>query len=222
MRNIDTLIQHFGRSYKKAEHVFYEGEPGREIFLVHEGEIRIYKTIKGRERTLSVMRKDDFFGEVSALTGIPRTASAVALRDSVLIVFPEALMEKIIVSQSEVAVRLLRRMALRLKHADEMISILMEKNHSLRVVLGLLHLLDKDGYETEMGVEVPFAKEEFSAQFDIDGDVIEKVIGELIKRAIISETVDGEKIVVKDAEELSEFYRYLELSEKFGSGGSQK
>jgi len=85
---IEILLKHFGKIYAEGEHIFYEGEPGSDIYLVHSGEIRIYKTIKDRERTLFVMKKDDFFGEVAALTGTLRTASAVALTESVVIVIP--------------------------------------------------------------------------------------------------------------------------------------
>jgi CRP-like cAMP-binding protein len=56
-----------------------EGEPGDSIFLITRGSVRIV-VIGGSGRPFEIRRLDagDFFGEVAALSGRPRTATVVA------------------------------------------------------------------------------------------------------------------------------------------------
>ena len=215
LENVETLLKHFGRTCQKGEHIFFEGDTGTELFLVHSGEIRIYKTVKDRERTLFIMKKDDFFGEVAALTGTLRTASAVALDETVLIVIPVSIMEKITENSPEVATKLLKRMAWRLKSADDLVGILMEGDPQVRVVLGIIRLMENDGITVPQGISFKLDPVDFASQIDVDAGDINVVVDQLARKAILELKGDG-TVVVTNPDELEEFYRFLELARKFG------
>ncbi|MFH1437221.1 MAG: Crp/Fnr family transcriptional regulator [Pseudomonadota bacterium] len=216
MDNLDTLLKHFGKNCSKAEHVFYEGDPGNEIYLVHSGEIRIYKSIKDMEKTIAIMRKDDFFGEVAALTGTVRTSSALAINESVLIVIPVGVMEKIAEGAPAVAMRLLKRMAWRLKSADDMIAILSEKDPQVRIILGIIRILETEGEDSEDGISFHFDLDDFANTIEVEKGKIAETIGELARRRILEVEPDG-RAVVRNLDDLGEFYRFIELAKKFGS-----
>ena len=55
-----------------------EGERGDDAYLVRSGEIHVVRTIDGAERRLAELAAGAFVGEVSALTGVPRSATARA------------------------------------------------------------------------------------------------------------------------------------------------
>lgn len=213
--NVETMVKHFGKAFKKGEHVFFEGDPGNEFYLIHEGEVRIYKTIKNRERTLFIMKKDDFFGEVAALTGTTRTASAVVLTETTLIVIPISLMEKVTDNSPEVAIRLLKRMAWRLKSADDLVAILMEGDPEVRAVLGIIRLLENEGHDVPEGVAFKLDVDDFSAQIEVEATRIREVVDQLARKGILEFGRDG-LIVVRNPDDLAEFYRFLELARKFG------
>ena len=63
-----------------------EGDPGDSIFLIASGSVRIL-VVGGHGRPLEIRRLDagDFFGEVAALSGGPRTATVVATADCELL-----------------------------------------------------------------------------------------------------------------------------------------
>jgi cAMP-dependent protein kinase regulator len=68
------------RHYEKDAVVMKEGEAGDSLFIIVEGSVRV--TTKGpgqKEVLLAKLGEGDFFGEVSMLTGRPRTATVVAL-----------------------------------------------------------------------------------------------------------------------------------------------
>ncbi|RKZ21027.1 hypothetical protein DRQ16_04150 [bacterium] len=69
------------RKYRKGEILFREGEPPREIFLIKEGKVEI---IKGDKR-LAILDAGEFLGEMAVLDGRPRSATARALEDTVVL-----------------------------------------------------------------------------------------------------------------------------------------
>lgn len=65
--------------------VVRQGEPGGSMFLVAEGALDVRLCApNGGETTVDRMVPGDLFGEISLLTGAPRTASIVAATDAVL------------------------------------------------------------------------------------------------------------------------------------------
>jgi hypothetical protein len=76
------------------------------------------------KQELSVMEKGDFFGELAVLEGVPRTASAEALEDVELIELNTSTFDKMIRSNIEIAVRMLRKLSSRLQEANRKIELL--------------------------------------------------------------------------------------------------
>jgi CRP-like cAMP-binding protein len=65
--------------YKTGDLIVAEGEPGDSLFLVTTGMVKAW--IRNREGRYVLVRRlgeGDFFGEISVLTGSPRTATVVA------------------------------------------------------------------------------------------------------------------------------------------------
>ncbi|UCD67666.1 MAG: cyclic nucleotide-binding domain-containing protein [Betaproteobacteria bacterium] len=59
----------------KDEPFFTENKPGGNMYLLLEGEVRLCRP----ERVLDIVRSGEIFGEISAITRNPRTASAIAI-----------------------------------------------------------------------------------------------------------------------------------------------
>jgi CRP-like cAMP-binding protein len=63
----------------EAGHAFlYQGESSRHAFLVLDGQVVVKREDGGRVRVIGTLRPGEFFGEISALGGTPRTATAIA------------------------------------------------------------------------------------------------------------------------------------------------
>lgn len=56
-----------------------EGELGDGLYLIHFGVAYVRQGMEGKPLTLAVLRRGDYFGEWSALTGAPRAASVSTL-----------------------------------------------------------------------------------------------------------------------------------------------
>lgn len=68
------------RSYREGEVIVTEGEPGSSLFLMVSGTVQVFTRDEGTGEPvhLAQLGPGDFFGEVSLLTGKPRTATITA------------------------------------------------------------------------------------------------------------------------------------------------
>ena len=109
---------------KTGELIYSEGDLGSEMYVVQNGAVRIFRQIEGVKQELAIMEKGDFFGEFAVLEGLPRTASAEALENVELIEINTTTFDKMIRSNIEIAVRMLRKLSNRLQEASRKIELL--------------------------------------------------------------------------------------------------
>jgi CRP-like cAMP-binding protein len=69
---------------------FCEGESGGTLFLVKSGAVEVRATLHGERLVLARLGRHQFFGEVSFLTGVPRTATVHAVEPTELLKIEEA------------------------------------------------------------------------------------------------------------------------------------
>src|SRR6266850_793658 len=98
--------------------VFKEGDPGTEMYIVQSGRVEVFDETSRGEVSLAVMEKGDFFGEMALLDGAPHGASARALDDVELIEINSTLFDRMIKGNVEIAVRMLRKLSIRLRETN--------------------------------------------------------------------------------------------------------
>ena len=75
--------------------VFREGEPGDVMYLLQKGSVRIWSGAAADERALGVLDPPACLGEVAVLDGGPRTASAAAITDCLLLAVEGAAIRRV-------------------------------------------------------------------------------------------------------------------------------
>jgi CRP-like cAMP-binding protein len=65
--------------YKKGETIVKQGDKEQRMYIILKGEVRIALCDEIREVELTLLKKHDFFGEISLFNKEPRSASAVAM-----------------------------------------------------------------------------------------------------------------------------------------------
>jgi CRP/FNR family cyclic AMP-dependent transcriptional regulator len=78
--------QHEIQTFKDGEIVVREGDQTSEMFVIRKGQIEILKHVAGHDVRLAVLDRGSFFGEMSLLEGLPRSATARAVGDTALLV----------------------------------------------------------------------------------------------------------------------------------------
>lgn len=79
----DEDLQHLAaslvaRDIHPQEGIVRQGEEGTDMFVITEGAVEVLVNVDGREVQVASMQAGDYFGEMSLLTGEPRTATVRA------------------------------------------------------------------------------------------------------------------------------------------------
>lgn len=112
-----------------GENLFLAGEPGDSLFIVHSGQIELYiKDTAGQKIVLTIAEARDLFGELSLLDDEPRTATAVALTDSGLLVLDRDDLLLLFKKNPDTALHMLAGMGQMTRKADKLLRTRVSRN----------------------------------------------------------------------------------------------
>src|SRR5438105_9422405 len=97
------------RRLAEAEVLCRQGDAGDALFIVTGGRIRLSTTDpSGNEKVLTFFTDGQFFGEMSLLTGAPRSATATAETDSQLLVLDKYVFDDLLASRAQIMREMLK------------------------------------------------------------------------------------------------------------------
>jgi Flp pilus assembly CpaE family ATPase len=108
------------RRLAEAEVLCRQGDPGDALFIVTGGRIRLSTTDpSGNEKVLTYFTDGQFFGEMSLLTGAPRSATATAETDSQLLVLDKESFDHLLASHAQIMREMLKVVSQRTLHTNQ-------------------------------------------------------------------------------------------------------
>lgn len=112
-----------------GETLFHTGDPGEALFVVRSGSIELFiKDTAGQKIVLTIAEEGNLFGELSLLDSGPRTATAVALNDSELLVLDRDDLLLLFQKRPEAALNMLAAMSTMTRKADELLRTRVSRN----------------------------------------------------------------------------------------------
>lgn len=100
--------------------IFSRGDPGKELYLVLEGRIRLsILSSDGRELSFAHAGAGAIFGEIAALDGGERTAGATAISRVQAMALPQRAMLELVENNAKVAAAAIRFLCTRLRETDQ-------------------------------------------------------------------------------------------------------
>jgi CRP-like cAMP-binding protein len=159
----------------KGKTLFSQTDPAEAVYVVRSGRIAILlSTPDGRELVINEMRTGDCFGELSLVTGLARSTSAVAREASEVISIPGSEFLAALESEPQLMRHVLETTALRLRVSSERESALAFLDAAARLAHVLL-LLDRqasvDGYVT-------ISQEELAQRVGLTRQTVAKTLGQ--------------------------------------------
>jgi CRP/FNR family cyclic AMP-dependent transcriptional regulator len=209
----DALFARFGRVFPAGTVIFREGEPGDHMFVLQSGRVRIAKEQPQGPRTLAVLGPGEFFGEMAILNDKPRTATAEAIEEVRALVLDHRTFEAMVVGNTEIALRLIKKLSRRLDSANTLIEILLQQDPRVRVILGISRVAEEFGTPTDEGVLVPTRIDELAAQIGLDEGRVVEVVTRLTRLRILHAVPEGGWLV-RDPVRLQEFLEFLEMRDR--------
>jgi CRP/FNR family cyclic AMP-dependent transcriptional regulator len=197
-----------GREFAPGDVLFREGEPGDVMFVVQTGAVKIAKDVGGQEKVLAILGPGEFLGEMAILNGKPRTATATVVETARCLVIGARMLEQMIAKNSEIAIRLVKKLARRLDSADALVDILLHHDPKARVLLALSRHAEAFGEVVPGGVRVRATGADLAREVGTEPAVAREMISRL-RRLGLAEEIDG-GVLVYDVAKLADFLEFLE------------
>ncbi|MBK8172121.1 MAG: Crp/Fnr family transcriptional regulator [Sandaracinaceae bacterium] len=205
------LFERFGRRFSQNDTIFKEGDEGDTCFLVHEGRVRLVKRIRSADRSLTVLRPGDLFGEDALLAKSHRTASALALTDVMVLALDRATFGMMLAGSPQVATGFVEQLVRRLRDAEEQLENAMLTDHPSRVVNTLLRLASVTDTSSE-GYSLALSPLELSSRVGLDVETVKRAVIQLRDGGYLK--IVEERIIVPDIEPLRRIYQLLGVKEE--------
>ena len=184
--------------------IFSEGEPGDRMYVILDGKVKLGQTSPdGRESLLAVLGPGEVFGELSLFDPGPRTATATAVTDTVVVGLGHVDLRPWLTGRPEVAEALLQALAQRLRRTNEALADLVFSDVPGRVAKQLLELADKFGQPGVDGVLVlhDLTQEELAQLVGASRETVNKALADFTQRGWIE--VDQRQVLLMDMERLA-------------------
>ena len=120
------------RDFKEGEIIFHYGDTGGEIFILRNGSVELFiESTEGQKIVISENEKGDVIGELSFLDGGARTATAMALEATQMLVMHRDRLLEFIDKHPHAAMDLLTAVGRRLRATDELLRTQVSRNPNL-------------------------------------------------------------------------------------------
>jgi CRP-like cAMP-binding protein len=162
-----TIVGRMRRVQFEADQmIFSRGDPGREIYLVLEGRIRLsILSSDGRELSFAHAGPGSIFGEIATLDGGERTAGATAITRVTAMALPQRAMLDLMENNAKVAMAAVRFLCTRLRETDqrlEAIALHRIEVRLARLLLSALKLQSPDATGANVPLELGMSQGELA------------------------------------------------------------
>lgn len=223
--NLNPDTSQFIRQYPKDTMLFAEGEGGPELFIIQKGSIRITKIVNNNEVLLALLKSGDIFGEMALLENKPRSASAIAHEDSVVMAVSRANFKGMVVEQPKVISRLTSSLAERIWNLNRQLRNTLIEDPIGRLYDNLLLELEKDRKDTSsrQAYTFGFGPNELINMLGLAKEVGRSAITTLFERKELS-IVDN-KIHCSDISQIkksADYYKKMEIRRETRKGRARQ
>lgn len=115
------------KSYSDGEVIVRQGDTGREMFIIQSGEAQVSTARNGKEAILATLSRGDFFGEMSLLEDMPRSATVRAKGETRALVLNTSSFLLKIRRDPTFAFDVLKKMSQRVRELNEKVMALIDK-----------------------------------------------------------------------------------------------
>ena len=201
---VQALTDRLSTSYVRAGHVFFaQGQYGDRLYVIAEGKVKISRGSAGSQDGIFTMRGPaESFGELSVFDPGPRTSTAAAVGDASVVPVEGSVLRSWIGEHPEVADRLLRILARRLRHTEDAVSDLVLTDVPGRLAKQLLDLAQRFGVQEDGAIRLRhgLTQQELAQLVGSSRETVNKALADFSQRGWIR--LERKGMVISDSERL--------------------
>ena len=201
--------QNLAASFKDSDVIFIEHEPGSELYIIQQGNVKITKIVDQNEVLLAVLNPSDIFGEMALLENKPRSATAIAYGNVVTLAINKENFETMVQAQPQLAVKLITLLSERIWTSYRHLANLLINDPIGRSYDMLLTLVEKKRItiQPKMSYTYDIGSKELSDMLGFSPVEGEKHIFQLLQNKNFR--LDGGKIICFDLSELNKQVQFF-------------
>lgn len=193
------------RTYETGETIFHEGAPGRHLWFIERGRVRLYKTAPdGHELTVCIARTTDHFclGTCPLFDGDYSPVSAQALEPVVIKLLDKRVVEQRMADDLNLSLAFGKMMSDRYRHFTKLTTALALHCIRVRVADALLCQAGLRGEQTARGIELDLdmTQEMLASCVGTDRAVVARTLLQFEREGILE--AQGKHITLYDITEL--------------------
>jgi len=195
------------RKFNKNSLIIFEDDVGNSLFVIAKGRVKIsHISADGAEAILAILGRGDFFGELSVIDGLGRSATVTSIDDVDLMMLRRHDFMELIERVPKIAITLLKELAGRIRKSDTHIRSLSLLDARGRVGTTLIRLAEDIGKAREGRVVI----EELPLQRDLASiagtsrETISRVMKKFESEGLI--WMERDTLVFKDFESFKKTY----------------
>ncbi|CAA6604383.1 Transcriptional regulator, Crp [Rhodospirillaceae bacterium LM-1] len=189
------------KRYRAEEQIIDRDSDTRDVFFVVSGKVRIVNySLSGREVTLGDVAAGGHFGELAALDGDPRSASVMALEDTVVAAMPPDYFLRLIHAHPESTLFILQSLSRIVRRSTERIMDLSTLGANNRVHAELLRLAKSVAKGGNQAVITPIpVHSDIASRVSTTRETVARVLNELAREGIVKREKEALKVLDIDA-----------------------
>ena len=183
------------RAVAKGGYVLHKGSAADHLLFLLSGRLQVVDlTEEGQEVGLTFLSAGEYFGELSVLDDMPRSASVVACEGSLVGFLPKAQALELIYHQPIVAERVLKRLAEKVRTASTYRTILSIPNAYQRV-FALLNQFTRTAPGGLVVIEKMPTQQEIAITVNTSRETVSRAIQTLVQRGVVEK--DLRRLIVR-------------------------
>jgi CRP-like cAMP-binding protein len=189
--------------YRPGQLIFAEGEPGDRLYIITSGKVKLAcRAPDGREIVQAVLGPSEMFGELAVFDPSPRTSSATAVTEVRAMFTERAALRACIADHPEIAERLLRVLARRLRRTIENQVDVMVTDARGRLAKQLLQLAQQFGSQDDgaMHVSHDLTQDELGQLIGASRETVNQALADFARRGWIQ--LFDKSVLILDSEHL--------------------
>lgn len=192
------------KSYAAQEQIIDRQSETQDVFFVASGTARVViYSLSGREITLDDVNAGGHFGDLAAIDGEPRSASVMAMKDTVIASLSQERFHQLLSEHFEVTLRLMRALTRIVRTSTDRIMDLSTLAANNRVQADLLRLARNSMVDDNRAELVPIPVHgDIASRVSTTRETVARVLSDLSRQGVVERQKD--RLVIEDVDRLED------------------
>lgn len=199
------------RSFSAQEQIIDRQSTSRDVYFIVTGRVRVVNfSLSGREVAFDEIPAGAYFGETAAIDGEPRSATVVALGDTMVAIMSPETLHSLLTEHPKVALSMMVRMATIIRTSNERIMDLSTLGANNRVYAEILRLAKESAGDENIAVIRPIPIHgDIASRVSTTRETVARVLNDLARKGLVKREKNALRIF--DMEHLSDMVEQFQV-----------